>query len=79
MMNPFKSITRKAKDQREKDYFKKIEKKALDIVLKQMKSELTQKDINELEDLYKEYYELYPNKENESKSKVRISKLRQMI
>ena len=66
----------KAKDREQKKYHNLISEKAKEISLSVVKRNLKMKQINELEQLYKNYHKAFPDPSGEIKAEQRINKLK---
>lgn len=76
MMNPFKKFVKKTGDSVKDKLHARIETACFDIVMKTLKGKVTTLDVDTLENLYKEYYFKYPDKDAEIHAEKQIRKLR---
>lgn len=79
MKNPFKLFKPDNKDRVKQNLEANIKHEAWEITKLVAIRKATLKDVKRLEDLYKEYFKLYPDSEREKHSKERIKKLKQII
>lgn len=68
----------KSKDPEQKKLETKISVQAWKISKAYVSGRLRKKDIDDLENLYKEYFKRYPDAEREQSSRKRIAKLRKI-
>lgn len=79
MQNPFKKLPETEND-REKQRLEKLMKEHSWTLTKNLaKGKATNNDIKNLEIVYKEYFEKYPNKEKEISCRNRIAKLKRIL
>lgn len=78
-MNIFGKLKSDAKTKEEKQLHDKIQKKAGEIAVCAMTGKLTHEKVDEMQLLYDNYFEKYPDDERKLKSDDRIRKLRSLI
>ena len=79
MINPFKSLCEKNVSSEKKSLQKKISAKAWELTTLTVKGKAKNSDVDELELLYKKYFDKFPDKSGEISAKGRIAKLRQFV
>lgn len=79
MKNPFSKIATSNTDREKGRLQKAISNQALTITKHFAIGICTTVDIDVLDDLYKEYFKKYPNKDSEANSRKRIMQLRGII
>ena len=79
MNNPFSKIETDNKDRNKGMLEKRIKDSAWNITKKVATHKCSASDIDELENLYKEYFEKFPDEKSQVNSFKRISQLRQII
>jgi hypothetical protein len=79
MNNPFSSIKTDDKDRKRQQLEKQIKDKAFDITKKIVTRRCESSDVDDLQNLYNEYFKKYPDKKREMNGRKRISQLRQLL
>ena len=79
MSNPFSNIKEDTNDRVKQQLQKQIKSSAWNITKKVAIGQCRTSDIDELENLYKEYFKKFPDTESENNSIKRISQLRQIV
>lgn len=78
-LNPFSAIKEDNTDRKKQQLEKLIKDTAWDITKKVAMRKCTSKDVDILQNYYKEYFKLYPDKKAELNSNKRIEQLRKLI